>query len=99
MSINPDSVRNQAAVYQPMSVSYTVKGAPLNIKTIAINALLVGKVYRSESKNALMSKLAECINKKVPDLADDSKTNPNWGNVYDQMQRNVMINWAYFPVK
>ena len=61
--------------------------------------MLVGKAYRNADKNTIMEKLASCVEKSVPDMADDSKTNPNWVSVYENQKLGNLVNWTFFNMK
>lgn len=97
--INYDSVKSTAPFYTKSEVTYTINSAPVSVQTVGVQAMLVGKSYRSADKNVVMEKLASCIEKSIPDMADDSKTNPNWVNVYENQKLGNLVNWAFFNTK
>lgn len=96
MSIPYDSVRSVVPFYIEQSVTYTINSRPLSVKTLGVQAMLIGKNYRSQEKNTVMEKLATCIEKSMLDMADDSQTNPNWSNVVENQKSGHLVNWAFF---
>ena len=97
--INYDSVKASAPFYIKSDITYTVNSAPISVQTIGVQAMLVGKAYRNADKNTIMEKLASCVEKSVPDMADDSKTNPNWVSVYENQKLGNLVNWTFFNMK
>lgn len=99
VSLNYKEIANKAPFYMNMEATYTINGKPTSVPTIGIQALLVGKYFRNESKNEPMERLSQCINDKLSDLADDTSTNPNWNGVYELNQQGAQLNWSYFKLK
>ena len=96
VGIDYEQVRAQAPFYLKASANY---GKTATVDTIAVRALLIGKAFRKESRNSVMTKMAGCIDANLPDLADDSDTNPNWNSVYEFQQAGASTNWAYFKLQ
>lgn len=99
VSIDYDAIRNKAQFYLSTQASYTIGGTTHSAETIGVRALLLGKSFRKESRNANMIALSQCISDSIADLADDPDTNPNWQSAYDLSENGSQTNWAYFPVK
>lgn len=99
MSIPYDSVRTVAPFYIEQKITYTINSRPISVNTVGVQAMLIGKHYRSPQRNEVMEKLASCIENSVLDMADDSKTNPNWANVVENQQKGHLVNWTFFDIK
>lgn len=99
VGLNAEAIQTQAPFYMAMTANYTVDGRLQDIPTVGVRALLVGKAFRNEERNANMSLLANCIKDNLADLADDPSTNSNWGSVYEfEESDGQQINWAYFKI-
>lgn len=96
LPIDYNAIASVAPFYKKVSASYKVQGKIQSIPTVGVQALLVGKAFRNTEKNSNSIKLAECINKNLADLADDSDTNPNWGSAYEESRKNQLMQWSYF---
>lgn len=91
------TLADRAPFFTPTKASYVVNGKQVNIPTFQVRALLMGKSSRKEERNADMVELAACIQESLPDLADDSDTNPNWETVYELNEdEDNEVDWKYF---
>ena len=98
LSLDYNTIRSKAPFYVRSDVTYRVNGNPTTVATIGVQALLIGKSYRKESRNKIMNDLASCIDTNLADLADDGDTNPNWGSVYENNNNGNQMNWQYFKL-
>jgi len=98
VSIDARTLSTKAPFYMESTANYEVNGEIVSIPTIGVRALMIGKSFRKESKNANMIALAGCIDSNLEDLADDSDTNPNWASVVE-LDEAGQTNWSYFPLK
>lgn len=96
LAIDYNSIATVAPFYKSVTATYKVQGKDQSVPTIGVQALLIGKSFRNEEKNADSIKLGQCINKNLADLADDSDTNPNWNSVYTESKKNQLMQWSYF---
>lgn len=99
LSIRHSDVASKAPFYSAEEASYNINGNPTIVPTIGVQALLVGKSFRKKSRNEGNVNLATCISESLPDLADDSETNPNWASVYENNEKGLSINWSQFNLK
>ncbi len=99
VGLNYSEISAKAPFYISTEASYHIDGKSISAPSIGIQALIIGKAFRKESRNKAMTNLAQCINDNLPDLADDPDTNPNWNSVYDLNEEGQQINWSYFPIK
>ena len=99
IGLNYGEISAKAPFYISTQATYTVNGKTYSASSVGIQALLIGKSFRKESRNDSMIKLAKCIDESLPDLADDPDTNPNWNSVYELNEKGEQINWSYFPIK
>lgn len=97
--IDAEQLRQEAPFYIQMTSRYTIEGKVQQVKTFGVRAYLYGKSFINTSKNAPMEKLAQCISDSLPDLADDTGTNPNWTSVYELQQKGATTDWDSFTVK
>lgn len=96
LPIEYSSIANVAPFYQKVTANYKIQGKVQSIPTVGVQALLVGKSFRNEAKNADSLKLGKCIKKNLADLADDSSTNPNWNSAYEADKKGSLMQWSYF---
>lgn len=96
VGLNASAIQGQAGFYQPIGASYVVNGGSYSVQTVAVRALLVGKVFRSEATNSLMKEIQTCIADKLADLADARDTNPAWASVYELKAAGREPIWAKF---
>lgn len=99
LSIDANEIKAKAPFYLSMEANYKVNGSPVSVSTIGVQALLVGKAYRKQSRNDATMKFAACIDDSLADLADDPDTNPNWASVYENNEQGSLINWPFFSTK
>jgi TRAP-type uncharacterized transport system substrate-binding protein len=99
VGLDYNKISAKAPFYLSSNISYTIDGVEHTASSIGIQALLIGKAFRKESRNAKMVSLAKCIDENLLDLADDSNTNPNWQSVSELAEEGNQINWQYFPLK
>lgn len=97
--IDYSELKNKAPFYIKSSISYKSNGKIQTVPTFGVRALLVGKAFRRDTRNANMVKLARCIQDNLVDLADDPDTNPSWGTVYELDDAGEQTSWSYFPLK
>lgn len=96
MSIPYESVRTVAPFYTNQDVTYTINSRPISVRTVGVQAMLIGKHYRSPERNLVMEKLATCIEKSMLDMADDSTTNSNWVSIVENQKLGHLVNWSFF---
>lgn len=94
--IDYNSIATVAPFYQKVSATYKMNGKIQSTPTIGVQALLVGKSFKNDARNADALKLSKCIKANLGDLADDSNTNPNWTSVYELDKKNNLMQWSYF---
>lgn len=99
LNLDADMIKSKQPFYTTSNVSYTVNGEVQNVKTVGVQAVLVGKNYRSVTRNEANRKLLECIDKNLGEFADDSSTNPNWASVYENSKKGLLLNWPVFDGK
>lgn len=99
VNLDADLIKAKQPFYTISNVSYTVNGEVQNVRTVGVQAVLIGKNYRSVSRNEVNRKLLECIDKNLGDFADDSTTNPNWASVYENSKKGLLLNWPVFDGK
>ena len=99
VSIPYESVRASQPFYTKSDITYTVNSQPMRVETVGVQAMLIGKYYRSEARNLTMEKLASCIDKNIAEMSDDGSTNPNWNNVFENQKLGNLVNWAFFNLK
>lgn len=99
ISINYNEIAAKAPFYVKSEATYKVRGNPVTISTVGVQALMIAKSFRKASRNEGMVALATCIDESLADLADDPDTNPNWGSVYENNQQGHAINWSFFQTK
>ncbi|MDC0612434.1 hypothetical protein OAP63_17020 [Vibrio sp.] len=92
-------LRDKAPFYLKSTISYKNNGKIKTVPTFGVRALFVGKSFRRESRNENMTKLAQCVQDSLIDLADDPDTNPAWGSVYELEDDGEQTSWSYFPLK
>jgi len=97
-TLDYDAIAAKAPFYSNQTVNYRIDGKMQPISTLGVRALLIGKSFRNENRNAPMTELATCIYRNIVDLADDSETNLNWNNVYEHIEDGGQSDWAYFPL-
>jgi len=97
-TLDYDLIAAKAPFYSNQTVNYRIDGKMQPVSTLGVRALLIGKSFRNENRNAPMTELATCIYRNIVDLADDSETNPNWNNVYEYIEDGGQSDWAYFPL-
>lgn len=98
VSLNYHEIAGRAPIYKQTSLTYTMNGKITAVPSIAVQAILVGKSARKESRNRPMIELASCVTASIADLADDYATNPNWGLVYKFMESGGRTSWEMFPL-
>ncbi|SEQ92837.1 TRAP-type uncharacterized transport system, substrate-binding protein [Amphritea atlantica] len=98
VAIDFAQLAGKAPFYIQSSVSYRVDGKIQSVPTFGVRALLIGKSFRKEERNANMVNLANCITDSLIDLADDPDTNPNWASVYELEEAGEQTNWNYFSL-
>ncbi len=96
MSIPYDTVRSVAPFYIEQGITYTINSRPISVRTLGVQAMLIGKHYRSPDRNAVMEKIATCVEKSILDMADDSQTNSNWVSVAENQKIGNLVNWSFF---
>jgi TRAP-type uncharacterized transport system substrate-binding protein len=94
--INFNELQDKAPFYVESKVNYIVEGKVKTVPTFGVRAVFVGKSFRKEERNTIMTNLAKCIDENLPDLADDPDTNPNWESVYLLNESGEQTNWSYF---
>lgn len=99
VSINYNDISAKAPFYTRSTATYKVRGNPVSVDTIGVQALMIGKAFRKEARNEDMKNLATCIDESLADLADDPDTNSNWGSVYENNEQGHLINWSFFSTK
>lgn len=99
INLDADMIKSKQPFYTVSNVSYTVNGEVQNVKTVGVQAVLIGKNYRSVTRNETNRKLLECIDKNLGEFADDSSTNPNWASVYENSKKGLLLNWPVFDGK
>lgn len=99
INLDADMIKSKQPFYTTSNVSYTINGEVQNVKTVGVQAVLVGKNYRSVTRNETNRKLLECIDKNLGEFADDSSTNPNWASVYENSKKGLLLNWPVFDGK
>lgn len=97
-SLDYDAVSEKAPFYNQQTVNYRIDGKMQAVSTLGVRALLIGKSFRNENRNAPMTELATCIYRNIVDLADDNETNANWNNVYEYIEDGGQSDWSYFPL-
>jgi hypothetical protein len=98
VSIDHAKVAQRADFYTNETVNYSVNGRMVNVPTIGVRALLVGKSFRKKSRNLGASELATCITNNLADMADDPDTSPNWSSVFEYVDDEGQVGWDYFPL-
>lgn len=98
VSINYLELAEKAPFYVKSNLTYNVGGKLVVIPSVGVQALLVAKKFRKESKNKLAIDLATCLDESIYDLADDFDTNPNWESAAEIYDSNDSINWSYFKI-
>lgn len=96
--IDYEKLSQSAPFYLKMDANYEIDGKVVSVNTFGIRALMVGKAFRKESRNAPLKSLAKCIEDSLLDLADDDETNPNWLSVYEFSEDDMMTDWKYFEI-
>ena len=96
VSINYLELATNAPFYVKSDLSYNVGGKLVVVPSVGVQALLIAKKFRRETKNALSVELATCLDESIYDLADDFDTNPNWGSAAELYEAGVSIDWTYF---
>ncbi|WP_318493311.1 TAXI family TRAP transporter solute-binding subunit [Photobacterium leiognathi] len=86
------------SVYTKSSVAYSVNSQLTSTDTIAVQALLIGKKSRKDSRNLAAQQLATCIYNNSYDMADDPDTSPAWSIVADLQEENVRVDMAHFKI-
>lgn len=97
--IDFNKLQAKAPFYQKITANYKVGAKIEAIPSFAVRALLLGKSFRKESRNANMELLGQCISENLADMADDPDTNPNWETVYELEEDGAQTNWNYFKLK
>ncbi|BCE01848.1 hypothetical protein [Marinicellulosiphila megalodicopiae] len=98
VSINYLELAEKAPFYVKSNLTYNIGGKLVVIPSVGVQALLVAKKFRKESKNQLSIDLATCLDESIYDLADDFDTNPNWESAAEMYESNDSINWTYFKL-
>lgn len=96
VGVDFNQISTKAPFYVKVDANYPINGKVKTVPTFGVRALLIGKAFRKESRNAAFNKLSECITSNLGDLADDYNTNPNWGAVFDMFDDGQQSNWSHF---
>lgn len=93
LPVTPAVAQKVAAVYSPAKLSYANMGAA-GVPTVATQALLVTRVYRSTQTQGQLAKLRECFNEQLGNIQDATGTHPKWQTV-DAANKGK---WAYYDL-
>ena len=95
VGINPRAV-GSAHFYKPMGISYQVANGTVEVETIGVRALLLGKVKSKKKLNQRMINLASCIEHQYATLSDDDSTHPNWQGAFKLHESGSRTSLTYF---
>jgi hypothetical protein len=100
ISLNYSSIKAAAPFYLEDTLSYEIGGTTVEVPSVGVQALLVGKQLRSKKKNIRMSQLSTCLSDEeiLGEMSDRDDTNNNWDSVYDLSQHDINIDWDTFPL-
>jgi uncharacterized protein len=93
LPVTPEITKAVAGVYSPAKLSYSTLGAA-GVPTVATQALLVSRVYRSTDMQDQLAKLRACFAKQLPNIQDSTGTHPKW-QVVDAANQGK---WAYYDL-
>ncbi len=96
VGIDFNQLKSQAPFYVSMDANYKQNGKMVTVPTFGVRALLLGKVFRSKTKNQVMKDFANCLIDSLGDMSDDDDTNANWESVWELNKDNNRIDWRYF---
>ena len=100
IALNYSNIKAAAPFYLETTLSYSMGGHTIEVPSVGVQALLVGKQARSNRKNLKMSQLSTCLADQdiLGEMSDRDDTNSNWDSVYDLNQNDINIDWDTFPL-
>lgn len=96
VGIDFQTLKARAPFYVEMNANYKQDGKMTTVPTFGVRALLLGKYFKSKTKNQFMKSFATCLLDNLGEMTDDDDANANWESVYELNQENNRIDWRYF---
>lgn len=94
LAVPPAIADRVKGAYKPARVTYTKMGAQ-GVPTVAIDALLVTREYKTEKMVGALGRFRQCVLSKIDELKETTGTHPAWQSV-DPANRGTW-NWYTLP--
>lgn len=92
LPVTPQIIEALTKVYRPAKVSYNKMFNSLGVQTIATDALLVTREYKTADMNGSLAAFRKCLIEALPGLQDTTGLHPKWMSV-DPMNKGK---WVYY---